>query len=1037
MPGGKPVIFLFALFWTPLMVSSAQQLYMQHYPANVYKGATQNWEVVQDEKGIFYFANNDGLLSYDGMNWDMAPMPNKEFVFSVAIAQDGRKYVASYNELGYFKPDSAGSNSYVSITQKLPKQYQNFKYVNEIAVHGDTVCFVDRDHVYIFLNDTFKVLNESGRFLKFRDQLFLTRKDGFHQYKNFAFQPAPLNADLDSITCRWVGEIAKDRLLVLDDNFILYEVDINQPEGQRLKLRTQHLAEYLKGLGRFRLAILDNGNLACLSQKELAIFDKDLTKAYSIASDSQSETFTTRMLYEDTKHNLWLTTNASIVQVITSSPLGYYDRSSGLNGVVLSLGKLNDKCFVGTTTGIYQKDKAGFVLLPGTEGETWNFYNINDKLYAAHGTGVFEVDQRGARKIAEHKYVHSLCALQGSGDLVIGTYNSGLWLLHKQRSGWVKKKIEGFDEETRFIVEDKEGHLWISHYNKGIYQLRLNDARDSVSHVTFYDSDDGLPSNLNNRLHQRRDGRMVVMTIKGIYIFDKARDKFLADPSINTALEDNLCIYAMDEGDDGSIFFWGGTENKMELAGRLHRQKEVGYKMECTPFYKASIAIRGLRVDVDAPVLWVSPSEVWIGHNVKLITYNPLQQTFYEDSFRTYLKTVVAGDQPVVGESAKLEYSNNSIRFQFMGGFYESPEKNEFQYKLAGFQDQWSDWSATNEAVFTNLPDGDFDFSVRSRNLYGIVGEPAVFHLSIAAPWYKTWWAYLLYFFAAFLFVGITVQLNTKRIRDQKMKLERKVRKKTKKLRARNKEIIEKGKKIEKQAKELEALNLTKDKLFSIVSHDLRGPVKQIQVVLSLVESGHITEDELKQFLPKFKETIEHTVNLTDNLLFWANSQRDGIEVKPSVFNIASVAAEHEKLFKPMALEKGIQLENHITDDMEVLADKDMIKLVIRNLLNNALKFTDKGGKISLHAVPNHKGVIVSVLDTGIGMSETQIESLFSKQHMSRQGTFGEKGTGLGLMLCHEFVERNNGTITVESTPGKGTKFSFTVPLAMTADQKM
>ena len=127
MPGVRIVMIVYALYWTSIIQCAAQQLYMQRYPADIYKGATQNWEVVQDEKGVFYFANNDGLLSYNGSRWDLLPMPNKEFVFSIAIAEDRRKFVASYNELGFFKPDSLGSHSYVSITKKLPKEFRNFK----------------------------------------------------------------------------------------------------------------------------------------------------------------------------------------------------------------------------------------------------------------------------------------------------------------------------------------------------------------------------------------------------------------------------------------------------------------------------------------------------------------------------------------------------------------------------------------------------------------------------------------------------------------------------------------------------------------------------------------------------------------------------------------------------------------------------------------------------------------------------------------------------------------------------------------------
>jgi signal transduction histidine kinase len=234
---------------------------------------------------------------------------------------------------------------------------------------------------------------------------------------------------------------------------------------------------------------------------------------------------------------------------------------------------------------------------------------------------------------------------------------------------------------------------------------------------------------------------------------------------------------------------------------------------------------------------------------------------------------------------------------------------------------------------------------------------------------------------------------------------------------------------LDKQTQQLATLNHTKDKLFAIVGHDLKSPINSLKGLLSLVTSQNVTPAEFVELTTHLQQNVEHIHFTMNNLLHWANAQMQGIETIPQKTALYELAQENIDLFENIAQNKQITLQHFILPEATVWADTDQINLVFRNLISNALKFTPKGGKISLQQQNGNDFYQISVTDTGIGISEEVQAKLFQPHtHLSTQGTAGEKGTGLGLLLCKDFIENNHGKIWVESQPKQGTTFHFTLP---------
>lgn len=226
-------------------------------------------------------------------------------------------------------------------------------------------------------------------------------------------------------------------------------------------------------------------------------------------------------------------------------------------------------------------------------------------------------------------------------------------------------------------------------------------------------------------------------------------------------------------------------------------------------------------------------------------------------------------------------------------------------------------------------------------------------------------------------------------------------------------------------------LNATKDKFFSIIAHDLKSPFNSIfgfseQLIEQIQEKNY---DKVDEYANIILQSSNKAMDLLGNLMTWSQLESSRMPFNPERFDVAGIISEVTSLVKENAEQKYINIENKISPDTMVFADKEMIRTVLRNLISNALKFTESGGRITVLSTNDKKEIIFTIMDDGVGVSKERIEELFTiSENSSTLGTQKEKGTGLGLILCKEFVEKNNGKIWVKSIVGNGSSFYFSLP---------
>lgn len=246
-----------------------------------------------------------------------------------------------------------------------------------------------------------------------------------------------------------------------------------------------------------------------------------------------------------------------------------------------------------------------------------------------------------------------------------------------------------------------------------------------------------------------------------------------------------------------------------------------------------------------------------------------------------------------------------------------------------------------------------------------------------------------------------------------------------------NKELILKQEDLERKEKYLYEVDQTKNKLFSIIGHDLRGPIGAFQELIKLFKEGDMSKEEFLGFVPKLKSDIDNIAFTLNNLLSWGQTQMNGAHTKPGITAIESIVNENIALLSEVANNKSIRLINRIESNTLTWCDSDQIDIVIRNLISNALKFTPKDGMVTISAAEKARHWEILVRDNGVGMSKETIGKIFDQANShTTYGTNDEKGTGLGLSLCKEMVEKNHGNIWVDSSIHKGSSFYFTIPKA-------
>jgi DNA-binding CsgD family transcriptional regulator len=752
--------------------------FIRNYDRAEYKAGLQTWMITSAPSGLMYYANNDGMIEFDGQHWRLYPLPGGSVVRSVKATPDGRVYAGGFNEMGYFSPDMAGKLRFTSLQGLLPPHMTDFGEVWRIYDLPQGIVFQSFEQLMIYKDDSIRIIKAPAAFhfsFLVEGELYINDEvEGIYRLANERLTRVPGTDPLRGQQI-WAMLPHRDNILIATSDNGIYEFD-----GLQLSAWKTPAGDLLKTNQVYCGMVISETTYAFGSiQDGLVICDASGNIRHHINIGKGLQNNTVLSLQMDQYSNLWLGLDNGIDYVEINSPLTSFSSFQGLSAGYAAAFH-DGLLYVGTNRGVFyqswetinqgQGDQY-FKLIPNTQSQAWDLQVVDGTLFCGHNAGIFVIEGTRARLLSDVKGGWTFIQPEDrDATLICGTF-SGLVKFEKKGNAWQEGvKIKGFRESSRFLVDGGNNTIWMSHGYKGVFRIHLDQNYDSVIKVDFYNTQNGLPTNRDINAMEFK-GKPVFTTGFGFYQYDARTNGFVPDEQMNSQFPVSD-IRSFREDADGNVWYF--TSNG---AGVFRLQEDGNYVNVDVPF-------RELK---DEFIKWfefvypMSNEHVFFGVKDGFVHYTPDHGKNYQKSFNAYIRSVeITGldsilfwGTPPAGEKIEgIPYKFNHLQVEFSANNYENPGHIAFSTFLEGFDDDWTIWQERSMREFTNLRHGRYSFRVKARNIFGVESKISTLRFEIFPPWYLSWYAYVgysLWFVAVFILMIVYVRnrLEKSKIKEQ------------------------------------------------------------------------------------------------------------------------------------------------------------------------------------------------------------------------------------------------------------------------------
>ena len=1004
---------------------------VRSYSMAEYGGHLTNWVVRQAPDQRIVVSGGDGLVIFDGANWQAIPARHQGKIRVMEIDEAGRIWTGSPDEFGYFEPGSNGGLVYHSLSDQLSEEQRNFGELFSLELIGDAVYFQGLRHLFRwgegelsvvqFPEFTFSIgLNHQDRFL-------VRIRDRFHDYTEFPADgaiPEPEPGWRLPVGPRYsfLKSWPDGRILMGSVSDGLYWLS-DEDEPQRLETDF----DFSEAWPFSAIPTPDGGMLVATLQQGLFHLGpngealEQVTHRNGLAVNGVAD------LMIDHENGIWMAQPGAIAWVDLFSGRRLYDADFGLSATHALIPFQGHWLLAG---------RAGLSVLKEDGRDASRLQTIDAPILQTHdvlddGDGVLVASVNGVHRIVpdlenltviEHELLLSdtyafKMARSRLRDAVYAELENGLGVLLKTDAGWHSLgRIEGVNHRAATIAEDAAGRVWVGTMVGRYY--RLSWQGDDLVVEAELAAEQGVPEGY--ALAFNLGERTVLGTGDGGYRpVEPAAERIEPDLDFrNDQLGEQRGVYRLYLASDGQVI--GGIRPDGNLwRGTLNDDGVFDWKARWL-------------TDLEPAINWFIDEQgdhLWIGRHPGLLRIEwPPPELDVEPS-RLQLTRVGFPDQPrwlIAGPGVDrldeaIPAGSGSLRFEFALSSYTAPEMTEYRVLLGGLDSDWSRWSNEPRRDYTNLPGGDYVFQVQARNAAGQMFESVPLGFRVQPPFYLTPLAWGIYVLVGLMLLILAARFG-QRLRERNLLAQQKML---------SEQVAERTAEVRAQAREIRRISDARARFFANVSHELRTPLTLTRGPLQEMAriGGDRLDEEMKQYLNVALHNSESMQSLIGQIMDLQRLESRRMPLRLIEVDLALVVRSIVDRFAVQARLRHIELSCEGADEsLRLVCDQAHVDTMLSNLLSNAIKFTPDGGQVTVRLARGQDHIELSVVDSGPGIDPADQQTIFERYRQGEQTSASHPGTGIGLALARDLAELHGGSIELESQPGKGACFTLKLP---------
>jgi ligand-binding sensor domain-containing protein/DNA-binding CsgD family transcriptional regulator len=818
--------------------------FIKNYTKQEYHAASQNWSVAQDANGYMYFANNSGLLEFDGITWNLYPAPNGAIIRAVAVDEKNRIYTAGYRELGYWERNEFGLLEYRSLKTEVEENFTTNEEFWNIIIKNETVYFQSFSKIYRYANNRFNIITPNGFINSISDvgsRLFVNiMNKGIYDITNHVIVPYLEENNFRQTEIRFILQLTESKFLIGTTNNGLLCYD-----GFKLTQWLPSQFDYFQKNIINRGCITKDGRVVIGTILDgISIFDKAGNLLQRLNKDNGLQNNTVLGITSDQNNNLWISLDNGI-DFISSTPdpsFTIFERKE--LGAVYTAAIYRDKIYLGTNQGLYSRSNFNseepFILVPETQGQVWDCKIIDNQLFVNHNKGAFLLEGEKIRKLSSLSGGFSIVQNPTKPNSIVQSTYSNLIFYTKSSEHWTINKVNyQFNDLIRYLEIDHLGNYWAGHMYRGIFRLKF-DEKDSLIENNYYGQN---VFGKDNNIHVFKiENRIVFTTGDKLFTFDDLNDTIVDFASMNDKLGDyssaNRIIAAPDH------YYWLITNQKFGLFKIQH--SEVKLIKE----YPVSLFNNQLVIGYEN-IVPISPLKalLCLENGYAILNADTICPASLISEIRPELRRITIdgnngqqSDFPLDKSEISLHYNRNSLQLQFSFPYFGN-DKISYQSIIEGLDKQWSE--AIDKPVFSfkRIPAGRYNVKIRALNNWGEPSKEYSIRLISLPPWYFS--SFAIFVYVCLFIVGLLIfrQAIISRTRQKESR--------------------------EREEREKELIQLRNEKLQADLSHksselasSTMAIIKKNEFLITLKELLHHQKEQLGTRYPdKYYENIIHKID--------------------------------------------------------------------------------------------------------------------------------------------------------------------------------